>query len=213
MPIAMLIAAASLGCAGPLPLPTSGPPTHQAESPSPSSDAETPLPSPTAPIATGAPEPSQGAIFHAVGSWLVKNRATELTSTTYLLIKLGSEGWYLPTEVPELAGAVVPPWGDRLTEPSQVALTETLSPIADLQTVDDQGSVIDEAAYGPLNCHPYMEGRTMLRLERPMVIGSAYFVEVNVDLGCQGSALLLRVEVEGTQIEVTQVVRDGHWIV
>ncbi len=172
------------------------------------------MPSPTAAIATAAPEPSQDAIFRAVGSWIVKNKATELTSTTYLLVNLRNrEGWYLPTEVPELAGAVVPPWGDLLAEPSQVTLTETLSPIADLLVVDDQQSVVDEAAWGPLNCHPYVEGRTMLRLQRPMVIGTAYFAEANIDQGCQGFALLLRVEAEGTQFEVTQVVREGHWVV
>ncbi|MEA2677259.1 MAG: hypothetical protein QOJ81_1400 [Chloroflexota bacterium] len=137
-----------------------------------------------------------------------------MTSESYLLTDLTyPAGWYLPSEVPELAGAVFLQWGDRLTDPSQAALTEMLSAIADLQPVDAPESVVDEAAYGPLNCHPYWEDRTMLRLQRPMAIDHEYFVEANVDQGCEGSALLLRVEFNDTQFEVTKVVRDGHWVV
>ena len=149
-----------------------------------------------------------------MGTWIAGNKATEVTPTTYLLGDLTyPEGWYKPTDLPELAGAVVPPWGDRLTESSQLALMETLSDIAQLQAVDEPESVIDEGAYGPLNCHPYIEDRAMLRLQRPVVIGSAYFVEANIDQGCEGLALLLRVEATASHFEVTEVVRDGHWVV
>jgi len=149
----------------------------------------------------------------AVGAWIADNKSDELTPIMYVLSDLAnSEGWYTSETIPDLRGTRHV-WGDRLTEASQTALDDTLGVVADLQTVDVRESVVDEDAFGHLGCYPYVAGRAMLRLQRPLAIGDLYFMEANVDQGCEGLALLLRVEARGIRFEVTEVVRDGHWIV
>ncbi len=146
--------------------------------------------------------------------WIVDNKLGDLTSTTYVLKDLTSgDGWYFPEEIAELRGAYPPAWGDRLTEASQSALVEAVFPGVDLEFVDVRELVVDEEAFGHLGCHPYLNGRAMIRLQRPMAIGDRYFLEVNVDQGCEGLALLLRIEATGSEFEVVLVIRDGHWTV
>jgi hypothetical protein len=145
--------------------------------------------------------------------WLAGNKSGEMTPTMYLLSDLNALGaWYEADDLPEIRGAVRI-WSDELTDASQSVLDETLGEIADLELVNDWQSVVDEDAFGELGCHPWVGGRAMLRFQRPLARGDQYFVEANIDQGCQCVVSLLRIESTGSEFEVTDVIRDGDWIV